>query len=77
VNDAPLHVAAIDFPAFYAEAAGGPDIARMFYESLSNAGSEVRLTAKLILHQAGRMVWLADRIDAVARGRPALQIISI
>jgi hypothetical protein len=29
----------------------------------------------MILHQAARMVWLADRIDKVARGRPALQVL--
>jgi hypothetical protein len=74
VNQAPLHVAAIDFPKLYAEAAGGLDAARALYDSLSRSGSEALGTARDIMHQAGRMVWLADRIDTVARGRPALQI---
>lgn len=32
-------------------------------------------TAKLVLHQAARMIWLADRMGEFARGRPALQIL--
>jgi hypothetical protein len=68
------HVATIDFPEFYAAAAGGLDEARALYASLSNTGSEARRTAKIILNQAGRMVWLGDQLDKVARGRPALQI---
>jgi hypothetical protein len=74
VSQAPLHVAAIDFPEFYAEAAGGLEAARALYDSLSRGSSEALGTARDIMHQAGRMVWLADRIDTVARARPALQI---
>jgi hypothetical protein len=68
------HIANIDFPALYAAAAGSLDAARTLYASLSYTGREEDRTAKIILHQAARMVWLADQIDAVARGRPALQI---
>jgi len=68
VSQVPLHVAAINFPKLYADAAGGLEIASALYESQPLG------TAKDILHQAGRMVWLADQIDVVARGRPALQI---
>jgi hypothetical protein len=68
------HIAYIDFPAFYAEAVGSLSAARELYESLSYTGSERHRTAKIMLHQVARMVWLADQVDAVARGRPALQI---
>lgn len=30
--------------------------------------------AKIVIHQAARLLWLADRIDEVARGRPALLV---
>jgi len=30
---------------------------------------------KIMLHQAGRMLWLADQIEGVAAGRPAFQIL--
>jgi hypothetical protein len=70
-----LHIANIDFPAFYTDAAGSLAAAREFYGSISHAGSESLRTAKIILHQAARMVWLADRIDPLARGRPALQLL--
>jgi hypothetical protein len=46
----------------------------LLYESLSNTGSQAKRTAKIMLHQAARMVWLADQVDRLARGRPALQI---
>ncbi len=29
----------------------------------------------IVMHQAARMIWLADRIEDVARGRPAVQIL--
>ena len=64
------HVANIDFPAFYAPAfANDEDRAREFYEEITNR------TAKIILHQAARMLWLSDRVDEVSRGRPALRIL--
>lgn len=69
-----LHVANIDFPEFYASVLGGLDAARTFYDSLSGSGVEAKRTAKVILNQAARMVWLADRIQEVSRGRPALPI---
>jgi len=70
-----LHIAAIDFPAFYAEAAGSLQAAREFYDTVSTPGSPILARAQLILHQAARMVWLADRVKAVSEGRPALQIL--
>jgi hypothetical protein len=47
--------------------------AQALYDSVSR--SPALQTAKIILHQAARMVWLADQVDRVARGRPALQIL--
>ncbi len=72
--DERLHVANIDFAEFYALALGGLDEARAFYESLSGSGVEAKRTAKVIVNQAARMVWLADRIQEVSKGRPALPI---
>jgi len=64
------HVANIDFPVFYASAFGNDEgRAREFYESLKDR------TAKIVLHQAARMLWLGDAVDKVSRGRPALQIL--
>jgi len=64
------YVANIDFPAFYAPAFGGNEaLSREFYAALTDR------TAKIIIHQAARMLWLSDQIDEVARGRPALQIL--
>jgi hypothetical protein len=74
MSGAAPHVATIDFAEFYAEAAGSPAASRAFYESLSTNPSDARLTAKIMVHPAARMVWLGDQVDLVARGRPALQI---
>jgi hypothetical protein len=70
----PLHVANIDVPEFYASVLGGLAAARAFYDSLSGSGLVAKRTAKVILNQAARMIWLADRIQAVSKGRPALPI---
>src|SRR5437867_2059191 len=42
--------------------------------SIRSASLSMR-AAKIVLHQAARMLWLADRIEEVARGRPALLIL--
>jgi hypothetical protein len=68
------HVANIDVPDFYASALGDITAARTLYNSLSGSGVEETRTAKVILNQAARMVWLADRIQDVSAGRPALPI---
>jgi len=68
------HIAQIDFEAFY----------RPVFPSAASAQEFVRCVeaippqqskAKIVLHQAGRMLWLADRIERFARGRPALLIL--
>lgn len=69
-----LHIADIDFPLFYAEVFSSLDAAKAFYKQLEGLSPE-KNAAKIVLHQAARMVWLADQIDEVARGRPALQIL--
>lgn len=69
-----LHVANIDVGEVFAPVLGGVDPARAFYASLSSSGVEARRTAKVILNQAARMVWLADRVQEVSKGRPALPI---
>jgi hypothetical protein len=68
------HVANIDVPDFYASALGDITAARTLYNSLSGSGVEETRTAKVILNQAARMVWLADRIQDASAGRPALPI---
>src|SRR5260370_22200672 len=69
-----LHIADIDFPLFYAEVFPSLDAAKTFYKQLEDLPPE-KNAAKIVFHQAARMVWLADQIDEVARGRPALQIL--
>jgi hypothetical protein len=68
------HIADIDFPSFYAEVFPNLDAAKSFYAQLE-ALPPKRNSAKIVFHQAARMVWLADQIDEVARGRPAFQIL--
>src|SRR5262245_49984023 len=69
------HVARIDFAVFYADAAGGLDDARRLLEHVEGNDEGGRRAARVALHQAARMVWLADRIGEVALGRPALNIL--
>ncbi len=70
-----LHIAAIDFPEFYAGALGGTEQSHKFFAALESAAAEPRALAKQILHQAARMLWLSDRMDEVAAGRPGLRIL--
>ncbi len=64
------HIAEIDFAAFYAEVFPSLDAAKAFYSEL-----DLLPPAKTVFHQVARMVWLADQIDEVARGRPAFQVL--
>ena len=68
------HVANIDFVEFYRLAFANQEGARRFVEEVEQLPPS-RNTPKVALHQAARMLWLADRIEEVARGRPALQIL--
>ena len=68
-----VHIADINFSEFFSSAFVSMDAARTFVEQVERLHGPA--PAKLALHQAARMLWLADRIDEVARGRPALQIL--
>jgi hypothetical protein len=71
---AQVHIADINFPAFFVSAFDGSlEVSTKFYEAVATPG--VYSDAKTILHQTARMLWLADRIDEVAAGRPAFQIL--
>ncbi len=67
-----MHVAFIDYPAFFDGAFPGKKV-KEFVDCVE--GIDVSVSkAKLVIHQAARMLWLGDRIAECARGRPALQI---
>lgn len=69
-----VHIADIDFPSFFAPAFDNSlEASKKFYEAVAASGSYC--DAKIILHQTARMLWLADQIDEVAKGRPAFQIL--
>lgn len=69
-----VHIAGIDFPTFYAEVFPSLEEARAFYLQLNELPPE-KSSAQTVFHQAARMVWLADKIDMVARARPAFQVL--
>jgi hypothetical protein len=68
-----MHIAHIDFSEFFSPAFPSMEAARAFVERVERLDGPA--PAKLALHQAARMLWLADRVDEVARGRPALEIL--
>jgi hypothetical protein len=68
------HIASIDFVRFYASAFDGEQIGQAYFERLENFPLELRANIKLLLHQVARMIWLGDRIDEIAKGRPAFQV---
>jgi len=68
------HIAKIDFPAFYVDVFPSLDSARTFYSQLDALPPEQN-KGKIVFHQTARMIWLADQIDEVARGRPAFQVL--
>jgi hypothetical protein len=70
----PPHISRIDHARFFASAFGGVRAARQFHDSLSSTGSGPRNRALLIINQPARILWLADRVERLSRGRPALQI---
>jgi hypothetical protein len=69
-----LHIADIDYTAFFLPAFPNQEDAKAFVNSVEAISADVS-KAKIILHQAARMLWLADRIEEVAAGRPALQVL--
>jgi hypothetical protein len=68
-----VHIAKIDFTDFYAPAFSNPADARKFVATVKSLNGPA--AAKIALHQGARMVWLADRMEEVAAGRDALQIL--
>jgi hypothetical protein len=68
-----MHIADIDFAMFYAPAFPCLADAKTFYACVKSLDGAA--PAKIALHQGARMLWLADRMDEVARGREALQIL--
>src|SRR5574337_1948541 len=68
------HMANINFVEFYAPAFSNAAAAQAFVACVE-AISAQQSKAKIVLHQAARMLWLADHIEPFARGRPALLIL--
>jgi hypothetical protein len=68
-----MHIAQIDFQEFYGPAFGGRNEVAEFVSCVRKIPASV-CPAKIVIHQAARMIWLADRIEECAASRPALQI---
>jgi hypothetical protein len=68
-----MHIADINLPEFFSAAFPSGEAARAFVDGVERLNGPV--PAKLALHQAARMLWLADHINEFANGRPALQIL--
>ena len=69
-----MHVANIDYAHFFEPAFPGRDACRAFVDCVENIPA-ASSKAKIVIHQAAPMLWLGDRMDEVARGRPALQLL--
>jgi hypothetical protein len=68
-----MHIADINFAEFYAPAFLSRENAAQFVKTVESLSGPA--PAKIALHQGARMIWLADRMQEVARGRAALQIL--
>lgn len=69
-----MHIAKIDFPSFYAETFDLSSGVSSFVKCVRDLPATTS-KAKIVIHQAGRLVWLAERTEEYASGRPALQIL--
>ncbi len=69
-----VHIADIDYEAFYRSIFPDEAASRRFADRVENV-PEAQTTAKVVFHQAARFVWLGDQINEIAKGRPALQIL--
>ena len=69
-----MHIADISFPDLYVGVFPSRQEAEDFYSEIQDLPPQ-KNAAKLVFHQAARMIWLADRIDDVAHGRPAFQVL--
>jgi hypothetical protein len=68
------HIAEINYAEFYSRAFGDAASAHDYFARLEPLPQDTRATVMLLLHQVARMVWVADRLDDLARGRPAFQV---
>jgi hypothetical protein len=68
------HIATIDFEQFYRPLFGTDAEAKQFSDRVESAPDSQR-PVKEVFHQAARLTWLGDRINEIALGRPALQIL--
>jgi hypothetical protein len=68
------HIAQIDFEQFYRSLFRTEAESASFSSRVENA-PEAQRPVKIVFHQAARLVWLGDRINEVAAGRPALQVL--
>lgn len=68
------HIADINFENFYRPAFPSLGESQVFHERLK-ALSPPNNKPLVLYHQAGRMIWLGDRIDTVAAGRPPFQVL--
>lgn len=69
-----MHVANIDWADFFQPAFPSIDASRAFIDCVE-AVPATTSKAKIVIHQAARMLWLGDRMEEVGKGRPALQLL--
>ena len=67
------HIAAIDFEEFYRPLFPTSADSKRFTDRVEDSDSP--RPVKEVFHQAARLTWLGDRINEIAAGRPALQIL--
>jgi hypothetical protein len=68
-----LHVARINFTEFFRGAFTDAESVARFVAGVEQIDAN-ESKAKIVVHQTARMLWLADRIEEVAKGRAALYI---
>lgn len=68
------HIATIDFEEFYRPLFRDAVESKQFSDRVEGAPDSQR-PVKEVFHQAARLTWLGDRINEIAAGRPALQIL--
>src|SRR5574341_187144 len=69
-----MHVANIDWAEFFGPAFQSSEACRAFVDCVEGIPAATS-KAKIVMHQAARMLWLGDRMEEVAKGRPALQLL--
>jgi hypothetical protein len=68
------HIAMIDFEEFYRPLFSTDAESKRFADRVESAPDSQR-PVKEVFHQAARLAWLGDRINEIAAGRPALQVL--